>query len=72
MGVLRRHTTMHRSIRIESCYLPSMTGRWTMKKTRYTRSRFRWKMETAIFSLVCIFVIEEVGVDIGKQSRDVW
>jgi hypothetical protein len=28
-----------------------MTGRCTMKKTRYTRSRFRWKIEIAIIAL---------------------
>jgi hypothetical protein len=26
-----------------------MTGTWTMKKIRYTRSRFRWKIEVAMF-----------------------
>jgi hypothetical protein len=49
-----------------------MTGRCTMKKTRYTRSRFRWKMEIAIFALICGFADRRAGVDAGTESRDVW
>jgi hypothetical protein len=30
-----------------------MTGRWMMKKTRYTRSRFREKIEGAIVLPLC-------------------
>jgi hypothetical protein len=43
-----------------------MTGIWMMKKIRYTRSRFRWKMEVAIFVLVVVRVSLKWGGGDGR------